>query len=86
MEVVITLAVIVLILTILLVIAKRNKIVKAKIKQVKPWDEYLYQAYVELEDGQEEEILVFSKYPLAKNFKVVLERKGEKLFMVKKIY
>jgi len=86
MEVVITLAAIALILTILLVIAKKNKIIKAKIKKVKRWDEYLYEAYVELEDGREEEILVFSKYPLAKNFKVVLERKGEKLFTVKKVY
>jgi hypothetical protein len=70
----------------LIVLAKKSKVVNGKIKDVKPWDEYLYQAYVELEDDTTEEVILFSKHPLRKNFKFILERKGEKLFTVKKIY
>jgi hypothetical protein len=75
------------ILTLIVLIAKKNSQIIAKIKDIKPWDEYLYQAYVELEEGKTEEVFIFSKHPLRKNFKVILERKGEKkLFTVKKIY
>jgi UPF0716 family protein affecting phage T7 exclusion len=63
----------------------KSKEIAGIITDAEKINEYLYKVRLKTQKGKFTEVLIFSKYSLNKGLKVLLERKQEEIFVVKKI-